>query len=139
MKTIKNFLVLPIATAVFLGVSGSALAVDSNNAPIRMTEQQMDQIVAGSPFPHTIVEIDESTSTEYYRGYSNTPAPGEGPGTSSAEVTTTTTTTTNLLCPGASVNSCGAQPTEVVSVTTVTDIVKGPLLSGPGQSFGHRF
>ncbi len=142
MKSIPKGLVLVIAAAGFLGVAGSVLADDAAKAPIRLTDAQMDQVVAAGVFEDTIKT--ETTTTEYFRGYSNKTASGPGPGTSSAEVTTTITTVRTLDCPGADQNSCysgqadGLNPqTDVLSSVSTTETSKA-FLSGPGRSFDHR-
>jgi hypothetical protein len=132
-------LVAGFTVAATFAVSASAMA----GVPIRMTDAQMDQVVAGATFTDQITTVD--VTMDYYHGYSNNVAPGPGPGTSSVETTTTTTFNRTLDCTGNNQNSCytgtGLNPnTTVVSTVQVGNpIVETKMLSGPGASFGVRF
>jgi hypothetical protein len=138
MNVILKGLASSAALAAMLA-SGTALA---DGAPIRLTDAQMDQVVAGGIFTDTVV--DTVVTTDYYHGYSSNLAAGPGPGTSEQETTTTTTTTRTLDCPGGSINSCYTSSpnlnpnTDILSTSTSTQ-TSTVLLSGPGQSFGNRF
>ncbi|EXF44543.1 hypothetical protein BAY1663_03012 [Pseudomonas sp. BAY1663] len=109
MDTKRKTLATAVALAGLLG-AGAALA----DGPMRLTEPQMDQMVAGAL-------VSESTTYEYFHGYSNNPASEASNGTS------TYATTTQVWCPGASV-TC-ATPAQT---TMVGDPV---LIDGPGNSF----
>jgi hypothetical protein len=135
-------LVAGFAVAATFAVSASAMA----GAPVRLTDAQMDQVVAGTIYTDRITSVD--VTMEYYHGYSNNVAPGPGPGTSSAAVTTTTLWERTLDCTGGNINSCyngpppeqNAKPGVVQSQVQISvGIDKGPLLSGPGGSFNNRF
>jgi hypothetical protein len=102
-------LVLVMTAAGFLGLAGSVVAGD---APIRLTDTQMDDVVAGAL-------VSETTTYTYFHGYSNNPANGPGPGVSTYE------TTTQVWCPGASVTCAAPAQTTVVGEPT--------LVSGPGM------
>lgn len=107
MNTTRKTLAMAVTLAGLLG-AGAVLA---DSAPIRLTETQMDQIVAGAL-------VSSTTTYTFFHGHSNNPADGPGPGVS------TYATTTNVYCPGASTTCAApAQTTEVI----------GPVLvSGPG-------
>lgn len=138
MNVILKSLASSAALAAMLA-SGTALA---DGSPIRLTDAQMDQVVAGAIFTDTVV--DTSVTSEWYHGYSDKLADGPGPGTSEQQVTTTTTTTRTLDCPGGSINSCYSGQTnlnpntEVLNTSTTTE-TSSALVSGPGKSFDNRF
>jgi hypothetical protein len=118
-------LVAGFAAAATFAVSASAMA----GGPIRLTDAQMDRVVAGATF-----ELDPVVTTESYYGYSNNIAPEGAPGTSSVETTTTTT----LDCPGA-FSSCYTGTGALNPNTTLTIETTTETLSGPGASFDVRF
>ena len=108
MNTTRKTLAVAVTVAGLL----SAGAVLADSAPIRLTEAQMDQFVAGAL-------VSSTTTYEYFHGSSNNPAPAPSNGTS------TYATTTQVFCPGAS-TTCDSQ--------AQTTVVSGPVLvDGPGQ------
>lgn len=131
-----------LASCMFTGmvtIGGNVMA-----GPMLLNEAQMDQVVAGAIFTDTVTTT--STSTEWYHGYSNTPAAPNAPGASSAQVTHTVVTQRTLDCPGNSINSCyaGGQSdslnpqTNVTNSVVISDTTTKTLLSGPGNSFANR-
>jgi hypothetical protein len=143
-----RILVSSMLAAGLLG-AGSAAIAQPSKAPIRLTDAQMDQIVAGThgSTPHSYFEQstgDPQVSTQWFRGYSTKEVSGPGPGTSSIESTTVTTTTISgtLLCTGA-YNSCFTGSTLDLNnlnghtvnntITTVTPQTT-TTTTGPGQS-----
>ncbi len=89
MKTKWKAIILSIAAGGLLGVTGPMLAADAVNAPIQLTDAQMDQVVAGetvctgsgpsatctvtdtneSQFQQSVINLSE-TSTQQYAGAS---------------------------------------------------------------------
>jgi len=110
MNATRKTLAIAVTVAGLLG-TGAVLA---DSGPIRLTDTQMDQIVAGAL-------VSSTTTYTYFHGNSSNPADGPGPGVS------TYATTTNVYCPGASTTCAApAQTTEVI----------GPVkVDGPGNSF----
>jgi len=105
--TKKNY-VLTLALTGLLGATGSAAAGEAVKAPIRLTDAQMEKVVAGA-----------TVDTVVYQGYSSQPQHSpNGQGTSS--VTTETTTT-----PGCS--RCIGSTATATATTQVST-------SGPGKS-----
>lgn len=105
----RNTLATTVALAGLL-TAGAVLA----DGPVRLTEAQMDEVVAGAL-------VSESTTYEYFHGYSNNPASGPTNGTS------TYATTTEVWCPGASVTCAAPAQTTIVGTPV--------LIAGPGNSF----
>jgi hypothetical protein len=131
-----RILVSSMLAAGLLG-AGSAAIAQPSKAPVRLTDAQMDQIVAGGTFTDTYT--DTSTTVQWFHGYSNNPAPEGAPGTSSVETTTTTTYERTMDCPGGNISSCytgnGLNPnTQVLSTTVLSSSSTSVLLTGPGKS-----
>jgi hypothetical protein len=142
MKTTRKSLVLSVALAGILGAAGSALADSAVKAPIRLTDAQMDRIVAGADFPWSTTT---NSTTQVFQGYSTQPQHSpNGQGTSS--IITTSTTTTTLRCTGASINSCftgqtpaAGTPVDQLSLNPQTEVItvtSNPVITttGPGKS-----
>lgn len=108
MNTTRKTLAMAVTVAGLL----SAGAVFADSAPIRLTEAQMDQVVAGA-------QVSSSTTTEYFHGHSNNPASADDSGTSSFATTTT------ISCGGASTTCANPAQTTVVSDPVFVD--------GPGN------
>lgn len=132
-------LVVMLGAVCLAGAAGSAVAGDVEKQPTRLTDAQMDQIVAGGTFSDTLV----ITSQQWFHGYSNNPAVPNSPGASLVETRTTYLRT--MDCTGGSISSCyapgqssGLNPqTTVQSITSIGS--SSSYLSGPGRSLGHRF
>lgn len=108
MNTTRKTLAMAVTVAGLL----SAGAVLADSAPIRLTEAQMDQVVAGA-------QVSSSTTTEYFHGHSKNPASEDASGTSSFATTTT------ISCGGASTTCANPAQTTVVSDPVFVD--------GPGN------
>ena len=130
-------LALSLAT---LGLAGTCTLAQANaQTPIRLSDLQMDNIVAGAIFTDFVT----TTSTMWVRGY-DLDAVVEAGTPNSNEVLVTTVTERSLDCVGASINSCYApdQPTGMNPNTVITVIganSTSTFLSGPGRSFTNRF
>jgi len=138
MNTTRKTLAMAVTMTGLL----AAGAVFADSGPIRLTDAQMDEVVAGDQFQDQIVSVDVQTG--WFHGYSSNPAAAGGPGTSEQQVTTTTTTTRILNCPGGSINSCyvgneqDLNPNTTVVSSSSSSTVQREYLSGPGQSFMNR-
>lgn len=104
MNTTRKTLAVAVTVAGLL----SAGAVLADSAPIRLTEAQMDQFVAGAV-------VSETTTYEYFHGNSTNPASGPSNGTS------TYATTTTISCGGASTSCAAPAQTTVVSDPVLVD------------------
>jgi hypothetical protein len=108
MNTTRKTLAMAVTVAGLL----SAGAVLADSAPIRLTEAQMDQFVAGA-------QVSSTPTYEYFHSNSNNPASADSNGTS------TYVTTTTISCGGASTSCANPAQTTVVSDPTFVD--------GPGK------